>query len=207
MPEDVPQVQVTTTNKTSWEKIGLTVLIILVVTGLIAGVYWFFILDKSSDNSDLTGPVPKPNVPTATPSATSSALKDETVDWETYSNSTYKFSFKYDKDKHGKVSEAKNPNPGELLYVNVQINGPVFNLSVLEAGEQKVIDNIKSGCTGILEFSETKKTVINGVEWTEVVCKNSTSGEDVINWVLNNSGYIYKMNGSSEITSTFKFLD
>ena len=93
-----PQPQVATTPKpTNWKKIGLTVLIILVVTGLIAGVYWFFILDKSSDTSDLTGPVPKPQVTTSTPSATPSAKKDETTDWKVYQGEVAetKFSLKY----------------------------------------------------------------------------------------------------------------
>lgn len=84
MTEDTPQVQVTTSNKTSWKKIGLTVLVIIVVSGLIVGAYWFFVLNKDSDTSDLTRPVPKPNVPTATPSATPSAQKDETTDWKVF---------------------------------------------------------------------------------------------------------------------------
>ncbi|MCH8821249.1 hypothetical protein IID23_01875 [Patescibacteria group bacterium] len=98
MPEEiqqsVPQPQVTTSNKTSWKKIGLTVIIILVATGLIAGVYWFFVLNKSSDTSDLTGPVPKPNVTTATPSATPSTQKDETADWKVFLNDFHKYSIK-----------------------------------------------------------------------------------------------------------------
>ena len=89
MPEQVqqptPQPQVSSKpQSTNWKKIGLTVLIIVVVAGLIAGVYWFFVLNKSSDISDLTGPVPKPQVTTSTPSATPSAKKDETADWNVY---------------------------------------------------------------------------------------------------------------------------
>ena len=88
MPESVqqpaPQPQVTTSQGINWKRIGLTVLIIIVVTGLIAGVYWFFVLNKSSDVSDLTEPVLKPNVTASTPSATSSTQKDETADWKTY---------------------------------------------------------------------------------------------------------------------------
>ena len=89
--QNQPQVA-TTPKSTNWKKIGLTVLIILVVTGLIAGVYWFFILDKSSDTSDLTGPVPKVTTKTSTESATEatpSSEKDETADWVVYSNTTY----------------------------------------------------------------------------------------------------------------------
>ena len=99
MPEDIPQVQVTTSNKTSWKKIILTVLIIIVVSGLIIGAYWFFALSKGSETSDLTGPVPKLQVnnatPTATPSATSSTQKDETADWKTYYNKKLGFSLKH----------------------------------------------------------------------------------------------------------------
>ncbi|MCH8821048.1 hypothetical protein IID23_00825 [Patescibacteria group bacterium] len=86
-----PQPQVTP-QKTNWKKIGLTILIILVVTSIIASVYWFFIFERGSFNSDLKE-VPKSQVPTSTPSTTTSAEKDETADWK--SHSTEDFSFKY----------------------------------------------------------------------------------------------------------------
>ena len=94
------QTQVTTTSKSlNWKKIGLTVLIILVVTGLISGVYWVFVLNKDTEVS--TDPiVPKPSTQTATESAketTPSAEKDETADWKVYTNKDLGFSVKYPK--------------------------------------------------------------------------------------------------------------
>ena len=96
------QTQVTTTSKSlNWKKIILTVVIILVVTGLIAGVYWFFVLSKTSGDSDLTGPVPKVTTKTSTESAkesTASAEKDETADWKTYKDTILGFQVKYPED-------------------------------------------------------------------------------------------------------------
>ena len=96
MPEQVqqptPQSQGATTPKsTNWKKIILTVLIISVVTGVIIGAYWFFVLNKSSDVSDLTGPVPKPQVSTSTPSA----KKDETAGWKVFKSAKVTYEFKY----------------------------------------------------------------------------------------------------------------
>ena len=104
MPEEVqqpaPQPQVTTTVPKShdWKKVGLTILIILVVAGLIVAAYWFLILNKSSEDSDLTGPVPKVTTKTSTESekeATESAEKDETADWKTFTGELTNITFKY----------------------------------------------------------------------------------------------------------------
>lgn len=101
MPEEVqqptPQPQVTTSQVTNWKKIGLTVLIILVVTGLIGGAYWYYVSNKSSDDSDLTGLVPKVTTRTSTESAkeaTKSTEKDKTAGWEVHKNEDIGFSVK-----------------------------------------------------------------------------------------------------------------
>ena len=94
-PKMKSQVQVVSVKKISWSKILITVLVIIVVTAVIAGAYWFFALNKPSDTSDLTGPVPKLKVTTATPSATSSTQKDDISDWRTYTDPKKDFSIKY----------------------------------------------------------------------------------------------------------------
>lgn len=82
MPEDqqpAPQPQAVTTPKShDWKKVGLTVLIILVVSGLLVAAYWFLVLNKSSDNSDLTGPVPKVTTKTAQCNLSEKSLDNET---------------------------------------------------------------------------------------------------------------------------------
>jgi cytoskeletal protein RodZ len=100
MPEaqqPAPQPQVATPQqKHNWKKVWLTILLIVGVVVVISGIYWFFILGKTSEDSDLTGPVPKVTTPKATESAkeaTPSAEKDETADWKTFKNESY--SFKY----------------------------------------------------------------------------------------------------------------
>ena len=148
MPEQVqqpaPQPQVTTSQGINWKRIGLTVLIIIVVTGLIAGVYWFFVLNKSSDTSDLTGPVPKSNVTTATPSAE----KDETAGWETYKSKNLGISINYPKewvyqkehnytDGSTLVSLAEKVIPNDIgAGISVQIGDSGKSTSYREAYER-----------------------------------------------------------------------
>ncbi len=96
-----PQPQVTTTPKPhNWKKVILTVVFIVGVVAVVSGIYWFMVVNKTSDNSDLTGPVPKVTTKTSTESAkksTPSAEKDETVDWKTFTYENPKISFKYPK--------------------------------------------------------------------------------------------------------------
>src|SRR3990170_8907275 len=89
-----PQV-VTSSSGVSWPKIILTVIVIVVVTAIIAGAYWYFVLNKPTGGID-TGPikVSTPSTKKATPSATPSAKKDETADWKTYTSKLSIFEVK-----------------------------------------------------------------------------------------------------------------
>lgn len=73
MPEETQptqQPQVTTgTQLHNWKKVSLTVLIILVVSGLIVAAYWFLVLNKNSDNPVLKVPVQVDTTKTSTESA------------------------------------------------------------------------------------------------------------------------------------------
>lgn len=94
-----PPPQTPSTTNVSWVKVILTVLIIVIVTAIIAGAYWYFVLGKSTGEVD-TSPikVSTPSAKKATESAkkaTESAKKDETADWKTYTNSKKGFSIKY----------------------------------------------------------------------------------------------------------------
>jgi len=114
-PQVIPQ-------KTSWKKIGLTVLIILVVTGLIAGVYWYYLQNKESDTSDLTGPVPKPQVSTSIPSATTSAGKDETAAWKTYKSESIPIEFKIPNNLAVSENDGLISN-GEKINIGISVTG------------------------------------------------------------------------------------
>lgn len=143
-----PQPQVTASQGTNWKKIALTVLIIIVVIGLISGVYWFFFLNKSSDISDLTGPVPKPQVTTSTPSATISAENDETAGWKTYKSKNLGISINYPKewvyqrehnytDGSTLVSLAEKVIPNDIgAGISVQIGDSGKSTSYREAYER-----------------------------------------------------------------------
>ena len=77
--QPAPQPQATTaTQKHDWKKVSLTIVFILVAAGVVVGIYWFFVLNKSSDNSDLTGPVPKVTTQTAQCTLSEKDLDNET---------------------------------------------------------------------------------------------------------------------------------
>ena len=114
------QPQVTTTTKsTNWKKVSLTIVFIVVCVSIIAGIYWFFVLSKSSGASDLTGPVPKVTTKTATESAneaTPSSEKDETADWKTYTNSQLGFTLKHP-DEFPFIKEQLSTSGGQVPSV------------------------------------------------------------------------------------------
>lgn len=136
-PKMQPQVQTVSVKKISWSKVIITIFVIIVVTAVIAGAYWFLVLNKSSDTSDLTGPVPKPQVNTATPSVTSSTQKDETTGWNVYKDN--KITLRYPKDWErydslGKPSfSEKDPGsvyPGVIVPTVAIDSTPDLSLSV-----------------------------------------------------------------------------
>src|SRR3990167_11310467 len=148
--------------------------IILLAVGLVVGIGITFAYFQFKNK-----PVPQPQqattaqvTSTPVPITQSTPTPDISLNWNTYTNATYKFSFKYDKQKHGSVGESSNPNSGELLYLNVQIHGPVFNLVVSSKDAQSLIDSTKSECD---EFIEIKKTTINEEIADELVCRNMTT--------------------------------
>ena len=128
-PKMQPQVQTVSVKTISWSRVIITVLVIIVVTAVIAGAYWFFILNKDSDTSDLTGPVPKSNVTPATPSATPSTQKDDISDWRTYKSG--EFIFKY-------------PPNWKLQKEDLTNNDLRLNSPNIEADIENVI-NVKKG--------------------------------------------------------------
>lgn len=138
------QPQVTTNPKSiNWKKIGLTVLIILVVTGLISGVYWFFILNKNTEVS--TDPiVPKPSTQTATESAKesspsaekSSSTEDETAGWKTYSDSRLKFQIKHPTSWKATFEDTASASENEpnKTYRTVTLSSGNQSIRILEGG-------------------------------------------------------------------------
>ncbi|MCH8821244.1 hypothetical protein IID23_01850 [Patescibacteria group bacterium] len=225
MPEDIPQVQVTTSNKTSWKKIILTVLIIIVVSGLIVGAYWFFVLNKDSDTSDLTGPVPKPNVPTATKSATPSTKITETKQYcSNGKEHTYKNVFKIclPKDfKHFKFSDSKN----WVMYSNAAIPeaSEVYGFLVVEFADK----NSENEPTLHSKENE-KKVLVDEIEATQILGKIYLAGVPtpeipnppegtVIRTIFSKSGQTYEIfviagdvdeiRAYDQLIESFKFLD
>jgi hypothetical protein len=105
-------VNAASTKKISWPKVDVAIAMIIAVSAVIVGVYWFFILDKSS--SDFGGPVKvaTSSAKKATQSAETSASEgDENISqsdtntttgeesttsgWKTYTGKFVQVSFKY----------------------------------------------------------------------------------------------------------------
>lgn len=72
-PAQNPQVVSSGGVGMDWKKIITVVVIIIAVTAIIAGAYWYFVIQNGSSDSEFTGPVPKVNVDTASPSADSAS--------------------------------------------------------------------------------------------------------------------------------------
>jgi hypothetical protein len=92
MPENIPPKTI------SWSKVILTVLVIVLVSGLISGVlFWYFLVRQPIESTPITT-----NVATSSSkTASASAKKDETAGWKILitktrdSGKTISFSFKY----------------------------------------------------------------------------------------------------------------
>ena len=144
-PKMQPQAQTVFGKKIYWYKVIITVLVIIVVTAIIVGGYWFFISNKDPDTSDLTGPVPKPQLTAATPSATSSTQKDDTSHWKTYKNEGYGFSIRYpnswdyiDQTKFETQNCAPGPSVGEGLALFGSKNLKCIGVAHMSLWDDKV---------------------------------------------------------------------
>jgi len=106
MPEEVKPV-----TTISWPKVFLTVLTIVVVAGVIAGaLFWYFYIRQPETSSSVN--ITKP--------ATSSAQKDMTAGWRTYSNETYGFEIKYPKTYQIK----EHPKSEDLYHYLAEFSSP-----------------------------------------------------------------------------------
>ncbi|MEX0616531.1 MAG: hypothetical protein WD231_01800 [Candidatus Woykebacteria bacterium] len=83
----------------SWPRVLLTVLIIVLVVSILAGGYWYFVLNKPSETVD-TSPIKvstqsSKKATESSKKATSSAKKDETANWKVYEEKQLGFLIKY----------------------------------------------------------------------------------------------------------------
>ncbi|NTV30441.1 hypothetical protein HGA91_00475 [candidate division WWE3 bacterium] len=75
---------------------AIEILAIILIISLVAG--GIYVLNSNRENDDTVIPTPTQPITTTSPSATV-APTDEYSNWETYTNPTYGFSFKYPKDE------------------------------------------------------------------------------------------------------------
>jgi hypothetical protein len=212
MPDEIQQPaqqpQVTTSQGTNWKKIGLTVLFILVVTRIIAGVYWFFILNKTPEDSDLTGPVPKPSTPIATDSA-----KEATPSSKNTSNSsaTYEndeFRYKVENKLGLKLTDAKQKGKSKMYFgisdvdtlfsnqlskISFQSDDGVCQITVLENPKKLTLDQWITS-TQPPDYSyivENVGTKLDGVKAKKLSIFHFDHNSTAI--VTSHKGYIYSL--------------
>ena len=171
-----PQPQVATTTKsTNWKKISLTIVFIIVCVSIIAGIYWFMVVNKDFDDSDLTGPVPKVTTKTstesakeATPSAQKKKKSPSETKWVKSSDFGY-FSFEYPYGWHVLI-DSSDMNKPVIWFDKI----PIFKIpSERPPGKLRINDTqIVEGkaVDGLSSFSEAltkeKKDKINLKEET-----------------------------------------
>lgn len=167
-----PQVPTTPTKTISWPKVILTLAIIIIVTAIIAGIYWFFVLGKSTQDLSY-GPIkPKPSTQVATPSATPSAQKDETASWKTFKDTKLGITFKYPNDWI-----IKPPNSDPLCDKDSLHLAPKKEYLGTCGSENFPLIYVKPPSdprTGCAEGVTTTETVVGGKEATR--CEYASEG-------------------------------
>lgn len=210
-PKMQPQVQTVSVKKISWSKILITVLVIIVVTSIIAVAYWFFVLNKPSDTSDLTGPVPNAG--------------SNIENWKEYSSGSRNFSLKYPPDF--KLFEEESQ-----YNLNVQIRSSNFKRQsdVLDGGFSILVDVLDSGdFETVVEWYDanmqttdrnTKSILLDDVDslYYEYTDKIHNEGRVAVVTIEGEFRYNITLSFSDEnreegittfdlMLSTFKFLD
>ena len=86
MPENIPP------KTFSWSKVILTVLVIVLISGLISGaLFWYLLVRQPTESTPVTTNVATNSAKTAS----ASAKKDETVNWEIYTSTRDSYAIKY----------------------------------------------------------------------------------------------------------------
>ena len=136
-----PQPQVTTKPKPhNWKKVILTVVFIIGVISVVSGIYWFMVVNKSSGDSDLTGPVPKVTTKTSTESAkegTPSAQKDEKANWISFTSQKLGIQLKHPETWTAEALFGKPEGilvPADTSYILLKQESTGINIKISEGG-------------------------------------------------------------------------
>jgi hypothetical protein len=98
---EVPVQPQPTTKGINWRKIVLTVVMISVVFGLVGGSLWWYVQSQASNTSSETVSPQKENTEeknSKTACELNNSENNIIKDWNTYTNTTYNFSFRYPAD-------------------------------------------------------------------------------------------------------------
>jgi|SRR3989344_2062579 len=227
MPEEQtqPQVLPQQAKSISWSKIVVTVLIIAVVGGLITGALWYFVLGKSSPEVS-NEPVKKASISTkqATKSATPSAKKDETADWQTYKGKInvvqdeenyINGSFKYPKGYTQSKDEYSRIYLKNFVGIEIKAEDLALFVDIIETSSvSSVVKDYNGKITDTMIGSvvakryTTSSSASEGTSKTVTFISNSTKSGYSLQMRCT---YVYNATDLDKtcdlIASTFKFLD
>jgi len=153
-------------------------------------------------------------------------LFDPTTTWDTYTNSEYKFSFKYPPDWDAR----------DLLSANKTLLGRANTLVYIGFGPEHIREDVYGSVEATknsldYEIAQFKKSFesagtpviikqenaieISGKTGTEIITYNTQAGVESKNWFISYLGYTYKIGGGGtqdntivyQVLSTFHFLE
>ena len=168
MPETPVQPKATS-KKVTWLKTILIIEIIVIVVGLFAGAYMYFVNNKSDKESTQTAPpeeetTEKPDV--------------ETADWKTYKNTAVRFQFSYPpRFSNPKINKANFPDATGVednVTIIIGDNSEQGFLLVIVPHKTRItLDDLFNGYLVLIpeenkKFFEKEKLVINGFEALKV---------------------------------------
>ncbi|MEX0621737.1 MAG: PsbP-related protein [Candidatus Woykebacteria bacterium] len=212
------------TKVISWKKIILTLVVILAITGPIAVAIWYYV---DSQTKQETTPVTTAKVSTeSAKQSTTSAQKDETADWKTYTDSVLKFSIKHPKDWTISTEttpeyevEIINYGPSETRSTGFSLpedEGKV-KLSITKGTKsegQSLEDYVTSKESSMTTTVSKKEITVDGRRTIKRIWEQAGFGTHVTTYVQKDSTTVYILteflhyqeNLYDLLLSTFKFL-
>jgi len=175
----------------------------LLLTILVAAGGYFFYQSKTKPVQNTSNPQ----------DSTQPQIKDETANWKTYTNSEYKYSFKYPPEYSDPQIVLDNESP-KFLHIWIKRTNPYIELAVISSMDDQKNDN----CGELLNGSEGKEVIIAGIKGCKVFRNDSTFSYEAL---VKNNQYHFSVTVTAldkvalednaelfdKFLSTFKFLD
>jgi hypothetical protein len=205
----------------SWKKILVSVGVIAVVVGIIAGgLYWYFVLNEEETSTTETTKATTPSAKKATPSAEKE--KDETADWKNYSHEEFGYKLKYPpnwildeeiKEGCGTVFWAPNKKGGWITICTTP-GGDSFEDVASNLATGEVVSKTEKTLGGRNAIRQELKIVEQELEFLEIqVIGSSVNGETpdfgslYVSLYVTDEEFLEQLKADfNKIVQTFEFL-